>query len=128
MLDVLRQTRATGRVVIRLEDPPTLLKKTPYDLVLEEGDRLHIPREAQTVNVAGNVLNPSSFIYEPYTTHQDYIEKAGGYGRTADRGRVYVLKADGSAMRVGNLKKPPYLERGDTVIVPEKSRPYQTLE
>jgi len=120
MLDVLRQTRATGRVVIRLEDPPTLLKKTPYDLVLEEGDRLHIPREAQTVNVAGNVLNPSSFIYEPYTTHQDYIEKAGGYGRTADRGRVYVLKADGSAMRVGNLKKPPYLERGDTVIVPEK--------
>ena len=59
MLDVLRQTRATGRVVIRLEDPPTLLKKTPYDLVLEEGDRLHIPREAQTVNAAGNVLNPS---------------------------------------------------------------------
>ncbi len=120
LLDVLRQTRATGRVVIRLEDPPTLLKKTPYDLVLEEGDRLHIPREAQTVNVAGNVLNPSSFIYEPYTTHQDYSGKAGGYGTNADRSRVYILKADGSAMRVGNLKKPPYLDRGDTVIVPEK--------
>lgn len=120
MLDVLRQTRATGRVVIRLEDPPTLLKKTPYDLVLEEGDRLHIPREAQTINVAGNVLNPASFIFEPYSTYNDYIEKAGGYGRNADRSRVYLLKADGSAVRVGHLKKPPYLERGDTIIVPEK--------
>jgi len=120
MLDVLRQTRATGRVVIRLEDPPTLLKKTPYDLVLEEGDRLHIPREAQTVNVAGNVLNPSSFVYEPYTTYEYYIQKAGGYGTNADRGKVYILKADGSAVRVGHLKKPSYLERGDTIIVPEK--------
>ncbi|WP_286976317.1 SLBB domain-containing protein [Acetomicrobium sp. UBA5826] len=120
MLDMLRQTRATGRVVIRLEDPPTLLKKTPYDLLLEEGDRLHIPREAQTINVAGNVLNPSSFIFEPYSTYNDYIEKAGGYGRNADRSRVYLLKADGSAVRVGHLKKPPYIERGDTIIVPEK--------
>jgi len=120
MLDVLRQTKATGRVVIRLEDPTTLLKKTPYDLLLEEGDHLHIPREAQTINVTGNVLNPASFIFEPYSTYNDYIEKAGGYGRNADRSRVYLLKADGSAVRVGHLKKPPYIERGDTIIVPEK--------
>ncbi|MEG3066581.1 SLBB domain-containing protein [Acetomicrobium sp.] len=36
MLDVLRQTRATGRVVIRLEDPPTLLKKTPTTFFLRK--------------------------------------------------------------------------------------------
>ncbi|MEG3066582.1 SLBB domain-containing protein [Acetomicrobium sp.] len=70
--------------------------------------------------MAGNVLNPSSFIFEPYSTYNNYIEKAGGYGRNADRSRVYLLKADGSAVRVGHLKKPPYIERGDTITVPEK--------
>ncbi|MBC7078589.1 MAG: SLBB domain-containing protein, partial [Synergistales bacterium] len=48
LLDVLRRTKATGRVVVRLEDPPELLKRTPFDIELEEGDRLHIPKKPQT--------------------------------------------------------------------------------
>ena len=48
------------------------------------------------------------------------ISKKPGDTAELRTGAGYVLKADGSAMRVGNLKKPPYLERGDTVIVPEK--------
>lgn len=120
LLDTLRKTKATGRVVVRLEDPPELLKRTPFDIELEEGDRLHIPKKPQTVQVVGSVLNETSFVFEPYRNHSYYIQKAGGYGVNADRGRVYLLKADGSAVRVGNLKKPPHLEEGDTVVVPEK--------
>ena len=120
LLDTLRRTRATGRVVVRLEDPPELLKRTPFDIELEEGDRLHIPKKPQTVQVVGSVLNETSFVFEPYRRHSYYIQKAGGYGVNADRKRTYLLKADGSAVRVGNLKKPPHLEEGDTVVVPEK--------
>jgi len=120
LLDTLRKTKATGRVVVRLEDPPELLKRSHFDIELEEGDRLHIPKKPQTVQVVGSVMNESAFVFEPYRYHNYYIQKAGGYGINADRGRVYLLKADGSAVRVGNLKKPPHLEEGDTVVVPEK--------
>ncbi len=127
LLDVLRRTRATGRVVVRLEDPPELLKRTPFDIELEEGDRLHIPKKPQTVQVVGSVLNETSFVFEPYRYHSYYIQKAGGYGVNADRKRTYLLKADGSAVRVGHLKEPPYLEEGDTVVVPEKIQVTSTM-
>jgi protein involved in polysaccharide export with SLBB domain len=120
LLDTLHKTKATGRVVVRLDDPPELLKRTPFDIELEEGDRLHIPKKPQTVQVVGSVLNETSFVFEPYRYHSYYIQEAGGYGVNTDRGRVYLLKADGSAVRVGNLKKPPHLEEGNTVVVPEK--------
>ncbi|HHV52970.1 MAG TPA: polysaccharide export protein, partial [Synergistaceae bacterium] len=127
LLEVLRRTKATGRVVVRLEDPPELLKRTPFDIELEEGDRLHIPKKPQTVQVVGSVLNETSFVFEPYRHHSYYVQKAGGYGVNADRKRTYLLKADGSAVRVGHLKKPPYLEEGDTVVVPEKIQVTSTM-
>lgn len=127
LLDVLRRTKATGRVVVRLEDPPELLKRTPFDIELEEGDRLHIPKKPQTVQVVGSVLNETSFVFEPYRRHSYYIQKAGGYGVNADRKRTYLLKADGSAVRVGHLKEPPYLEEGDTLVVPEKIQVTSTM-
>lgn len=127
LLEVLRRTKATGRVVVRLEDPPELLKRTPFDIELEEGDRLHIPKKPQTVQVVGSVLNEASFVFEPYRHHSYYVQKAGGYGVNADRKRTYLLKADGSAVRVGHLKKPPYLEEGDTVVVPEKIQVTSTM-
>lgn len=109
LLDTLRKTKATGRVVVRLEDPPELLKRTPFDIELEEGDRLHIPKKPQTVQVVGSVLNETSFVFEPYRRHSYYIQKAGAYGVNAD------------------LKEPPYLEDGDTVVVPEKIQVTSTM-
>jgi len=118
-LSKLRSTEATGRVVIRLEEPE-ILKETIYDLEMEDKDSLYIPRKPRTVDVIGSVLNSSSFIYEPRKTFSHYVNMAGGYSVNADRKRNYIIRADGSAQRISQKGDNPYVQPGDTVVVPEK--------
>src|SRR6056297_1793739 len=96
-LSKLRATEATGRVVIRLEEPE-ILKDTIYDLEMEDKDS----------------------IYEPRKTFSHYVNMAGGYSVNADRKRNYIIRADGSAQRISQKGDNPYIQPGDTVVVPEK--------
>lgn len=129
----LKQVRATGRIAIRL-DSPELLKKSSYDLELEEEDSLFIPSNPQTVQVIGSVYNQTAFVYDKGKDYSDYIDLAGGYTDYADKKRVYILKADGTAKKPGfgfisllwnkDTKRWEFsrkdLEPGDTIVVPEK--------
>ncbi len=46
---------------------------------------------------------------------------AGGYAEYADKGRVFILKADGSAVKAKScIFYITDVEPGDTVVVPEK--------
>ena len=117
LLAKLRGAKAQGRIVIRMEEPE-ILKGSVYDIELEEGDTLTIPRQPWTVQVIGSVLNSSSFIHEPKQTPGHYIRMAGGYAINADAKRIYVIRADGSAVKAAKDKVS--IEPGDTVVVPEK--------
>lgn len=119
-LDRLRQTKATGRIVVKLPENPRLLKGTPYDMELEQGDTLFIPKKPQTVQVLGAVYNPMAFIYRPEQPFTYYVDQAGGYSFNADKKRVYVIKADGTATRAFVNNRAVLLQDGDSVIVPEK--------
>ncbi|MBU4319669.1 MAG: SLBB domain-containing protein, partial [Nitrospinae bacterium] len=50
----LKEIKAKGRMVIILNQPEPL-KKTPYDIELEEGDSLSIPSNPQSVQIIGSV-------------------------------------------------------------------------
>jgi len=132
----LKQIRATGRMSIRLSHL-RLLKNSEYDIELEEGDSLFIPTENSVVNVIGSVMSQGSFIYSENLNYQDYIAMAGGYSTYADEKRTYVLKVDGTAMKLhrglfnwdgtGSRwemgafgKEIKAIEPGDSIIVPEK--------
>jgi polysaccharide export outer membrane protein len=129
----LRDVKASGRMTMRI-DQPELLKKTLYDVELQEGDTLDIPINPQSVQVLGSVFNQTAFVYDKHKDYSDYIELAGGYTDYADEGNVYILKVDGTAMRPGgsflsiswnkDLHRWDFgsktLESGDTVVVPEK--------
>lgn len=129
----LRTAKAKGRMVIKLEQPE-LLRKTIYDIELEEGDSLYIPSNPQTVQVMGAVYNQTAFVYDKDRGISSYIDLAGGYTENADKKRVYILKADGTAVRAGggflgitwNKDSKRWelgdqeLEPGDTIVVPEK--------
>jgi len=130
----LRKIKAKGRLVIHLK-PLDKLKGTPDDIELEDGDKLYIPHNPQTIQVVGAVYNQTAFIYEPGKSISCYIEKAGGYTKTADKKQLYVLKVDGSAVRpkgryFGFIWNPfthrweasstVLLDPGDTIVVPEK--------
>ena len=128
-MEKLRAVRAGGRLALRL-DAPGKLKGTAYDVELEEGDALVIPPNPESVQVLGAVYNQSAFIYKSRSFSR-YVKSAGGYTENADSGRVYILKADGTAQRVGgglawdrDSKRWELgggaIEPGDTVVVPEK--------
>ena len=80
--------------------------------MLRSGDELFIPKLRQEVTVIGEIQNSSSHLYQRALVRADYIEKSGGMTRRADRGHVYVMRADGS-VATDKAVKP-----GDIIVVP----------
>jgi hypothetical protein len=125
----------TGRLHVRLAHP-RLLKGSPADIPLEEGDALRIPARSDTVAVAGAVLSADGAIpYAEKISHEGYIRRAGGYAADADRDHVYLLRADGTTalLSLGFVAwnpaasrwevtalagGPPAVGPGDTIVVP----------
>ncbi len=127
--------RPSGRVPVRMTHP-RLLKNSPRDLPLEEGDALRVPAKTDTVNIAGAVRAASGAVpFTPNLPLAEYIRRAGGYAGDADRDRVFLLRADGttadlapgfvtwnaaaSRWEVTALAGgPPEIGPGDTIVVP----------
>lgn len=109
----LKSIEATGRMVIDLDDPAEIAG-TESDIVLADGDHLHVPKRPDFVMVMGQVNNPTAFQYDGGRSLSHYIRRAGGTTRFADRGRTYVVRADGSVDTRARFAEP-----GDVVIVPE---------
>jgi protein involved in polysaccharide export with SLBB domain len=123
----LRQSRATGRIVLNIAPSSDSVSSLP-EMTLEDGDRLVIPSRPSTIQVIGAVFNQNAFLFEKDATVGRYLRLAGGPAREADRNQIFVLRADGSVVHRGsggsifeasaldNVRLYP----GDTIIVPEK--------
>ena len=46
----------------------------------------------------GAVYNQNSFIHEANLNVTDYLRESGGLTRRADKGRVFIIRADGSVL------------------------------
>jgi protein involved in polysaccharide export with SLBB domain len=122
LLSQLRTSRAVGRVVIdlpRLMHDPT---GSPVDVILRDGDQLIVPRTQQSVTVIGEVQNATSHLYDAHLSRDDYISLSGGTMRNADRGRIYVVRANGSVIAQEGSRWFQYgstnIRPGDTIVVP----------
>lgn len=124
LVDRLRQTSASGRIVFDLEPGSRGTEALP-EIQLENGDRLFVPGIPSTVNVVGTVYNQSSFLIGPDQRLGDYLRQAGGVTPYADKGHIFVIRANGSIIarearsaaftaRFDTLRMYP----GDTVVVP----------
>ena len=94
-----------------------------YDLNLEEGDVLYIPRELQTIRVIGEVLFPTFVRYDRMLRFRDYVSNAGGFSERAQRNSSFVLYANGTAKSTKNFigfKFYPKIKPGARIIIPEK--------
>ncbi|MBN1627555.1 MAG: SLBB domain-containing protein, partial [Deltaproteobacteria bacterium] len=120
-IDTLKAVKAKGRVVVGL-DAPDRLKGTANDIMLEDGDSIHIPEDPMMIYTVGAVYNQTSFIYDKKKDISGYIELSGGYTENADKKKVYIIRADGSAVRpgAGFSRNNDKLESGDTIVIPEK--------
>ena len=101
-----------------LEEP-----NSKYDLILEEGDVLVLPKQQETVRLRGRVLYPTTVVYEPNRSLKHFINMAGGFGNRAQRKNTYVIYANGSVAKTKKFlffKTYPQVSPGAEIIVPTK--------
>ncbi|WP_375584151.1 SLBB domain-containing protein [Cyclobacterium xiamenense] len=94
-----------------------------YDLIVEEGDILSIPRQLQTVRLRGDVIYPTTVRHEDFRTMSYYINRAGGFAMRAKKGSTYVVYANGKVARTRKFilfNVYPKVEAGSEIIVPTK--------
>lgn len=118
----LRSTEAIGRLVINLED--LLAGRQGSDVVLRDGDQLFIPQISQEVMVLGEVQYATSHLYSRQLDRDDYIAMSGGMTSRADKGRIYVVRANGAVdtssrrSRWFSRSARGDIRPGDTIVVP----------
>ena len=128
-LDKLRQLKADGRIVLNLHPDDTNLDAIP-DIPLEDGDQFYVPSRPIVVSVVGDVYNQGSFIQRPGKTVSRYLRDAGGPTRNADKGRIFVVRANGAVVSKDAASgfwsggfESMVMMPGDAVVVPEQLNP-----
>jgi polysaccharide biosynthesis/export protein len=126
MVDRMKGLKASGRIILELKPNANSVSALP-DLPLEDGDRFLVPFRPATVNVIGSVYNSGAFMYKTGKTVADYMRLSGGPNRGADKGREFVIRADGSTVSrqqhsalTGRNFEGMRLMPGDTIVVPAK--------
>ncbi len=123
----LAQVKPTGRVVLGLKVTDSTIDDVPT-MALEDGDVFSVPARLDTVLVLGSVYNENAFRFKPGKRVSDYLSNAGGTSRGADKGRVFVIRADGTVIGqhstafLGNTFERLRLMPGDTIVVPQRFR------
>lgn len=119
-IESLSNSVATGRLVIPLED---IMANQADDIVLNNGDRLLIPKISQEITILGEVRRPTSYLFDQGLSPEDLIEQSGGFKESADEEGVFIVKADGAVImpKRGLFKFSSAKNKigpGDTIVVP----------
>jgi len=141
LLEEMEKAQVTGRISgIRIPKNLEILKNSPLNIKLEDGDFIYVPKRPDSVLVFGEVFNPTAYVYKRGLKVKDYIALAGGLTESADKANIYVIKADGSVVSSKGSKLIEWnnvekrfiwggsrskvmdykLEPGDAIIVPTK--------
>ncbi|MBO9731737.1 MAG: SLBB domain-containing protein [Chitinophaga sp.] len=104
---------------------PEILKNpsSKYDILLEEGDVLKIPKKLQTIQMFGEVYFPKKIRFDKGYAFRDYIRGAGGFTSSALKRRSYVVYSNGeikSTRKIFFFNKYPKLKPGAEVYIPSK--------
>jgi len=117
----LKTAKAKGRIALIVSNSDNF-KGSTYDIELEQGDVISVPSDTKTVQVIGSVYNQNAYIYEKKKEYDYYVNLAGGYTPNADNGNIFILKANGTAIKAGGgiFRSAEHLNSGDTIVVPEQ--------
>ena len=104
-----QEYRLQNRVSVDIE---TALDPDTSPVYLQDGDRLVVPHDEQTVYVFGQVTRPGYVSYQPGRMAQYYIDVVGGKGALA--GDAFVVKA-GTGQYLG--ADTAVVESGDLIFL-----------
>ncbi len=132
LIDKLRNIDIMGRIITKIDTPKNIIN-TAWDYELENGDAIVIPEKPLTVTVTGAVYTASSQVFRPGLSINSYVNAAGGAVKSAHKRLIYLLKSDGSTIRLTRntsmLSSKQWtaprgfssvVEPGDTIVVPVK--------
>jgi len=122
LLEQIRASQPTGRLVIDLGRVLHASGPAESDIILRDGDKLFIPHRSQEVMVLGEVQYASSHLFQDHKRRNDYIGLSGGLTSNADPKRIYVVHANG-AVEAGHSSRwfgsdDIKISPGDTIVVP----------
>jgi protein involved in polysaccharide export with SLBB domain len=95
-----------------------------YDLLLEDGDVIAVPKQLQTVKVTGEVLRPINIVFNRNRSMKDYINGAGGYTYNANKAGAYIQYANGSVdanRKFIFFNNYPKVKPGAEIFVPKRA-------
>lgn len=101
-----RQIKPKGRIVIT--------DNAWQDIILQQGDVIHIPEISSIVTVNGQVRTQGALSFNPDYTVGDYIARAGGLADNADHTQILVISQSGESKVVNATYR---LKRGDEIMV-----------
>jgi protein involved in polysaccharide export with SLBB domain len=95
-----------------------------FDLLVEEGDILRVPKQLQTVKVTGEVLSPNSIVFSPRKSFKQYVNGAGGFTFDAYKRGAHIRYANGSVQAASKFlffNNYPKVLPGAEILVPKKA-------
>lgn len=120
-LDRLRKTEPDGRMVMDVAPGAAALAA---NFPLENNDRIMVPSRPSTVGVFGAVYRPASFLLEGTAPRRvaDYVQMAGGPLRAADKGNIFVVRANGAVLTKKRGAMSATVVPGDVIFMPVRTQ------
>ncbi len=125
LLGLLKDYQPVGRVVSEFE--LSILDSQPSsNIVLQDGDEIHIPAFSNLVYVFGEVGSGGAYKYVPNRSEIDYINSAGGFSRVADKNFMIIIKPNGEVVTQSKAGIGKFFARntdilpGSVIYVPTK--------
>lgn len=114
---VMKQnTQDIGRIVVDFHRL-CIENDLSEDVLLEDGDVIHVPKAPKVVYVTGRVARPGGVVHIEGEKIKYYIKKAGGETWDAKLRRTKVTKVTGEILDDEDVK---LLQPGDIIWVPRK--------
>ena len=117
----LEEFEGQGRLLIDLNG--ALAGDENANITLMDGDKLFIPKRANTITIVGEVRRQGSHSYQHSLDINDYLALSAGMTKRADDAAMYIVKANGAVV-IPNTSLTSFseadanLQPGDTIVVP----------
>jgi protein involved in polysaccharide export with SLBB domain len=94
-----------------------------YDVVLQEGDIIKVPKKVETVQTFNGVYFPKKIVYRSGLTVKQVIEESGGVTPGGQRKRAYIVYPNGEVRTAKHflfVRSYPKVKPGSEIYVPVK--------
>ena len=128
LITKIRNEKPLGRMVVNL-DMYNLKTDPMMNFLVQDGDKLHIPRRPSSVSIVGEVLNSASVGFNPGFDVNDYIQSAGGLKDSADSSKIFVILPDGKSelVKMNLFASSKTIIPGSTIVISRDSRPFDAI-